>query len=425
MSSLKAKTVDEAAYKHLQVFTQPVNSWPEELKRLIPPFHELYLEPARNPRDPVQRLLQQIQQVLGPVKLLLTGQKGAGKSWSLQHIREVLAPTHHVVWVTNPVAAFTNNAELEVADLLVLLCEALAGQWKEIGLQKLANLATMNVELARWIRRLNELRGLPVVPDNMDVSGAEFNLAFMKISSEMRVDSEVRKAVRKAGTTDLQIVATHLLKALANQGQPVLVIFDDLDKMDLASAQTLFGPQFAVLESLPAKMVLTFPYALNFQNVLTQQREVIKNIQVFDKKGATELRKEAIKRFTDLLLKLVETELVEGLAVEEAVRYSAGITREFGRIMARAFEFASLSGDGRVLLSHSQEAVTDLRVELQRATQDAERRKGLRAVASSNELSSPLERQLLNENMVVEYVNGKPWYDVHPLLTEVVSGWKS
>ncbi|HNH47727.1 MAG TPA: AAA family ATPase, partial [Myxococcota bacterium] len=367
----------------------------------------------------------QIQQVPGPVKLLLTGQKGAGKSWSLQHIREVLTPDYRVVWVTNPVAAFTDKAELEIADLLVLLCEALAGQWKDIGWKSLVSLSTMNVELARWIRRLNELRGLPVAPDNMDISGAEFNLAFMKISSEMRVDSEVRKAVRKAGTTDLQIVATHLLKALAEQGRPVLVIFDDLDKMDLASAQTLFGPQFSVLESLPAKMVLTFPYALNFQNVLTQQREVIKNIQVFDKKGATELRKEAIERFTALLLKLVEPERVEGLAVEEAVRYSAGITREFGRIMARAFEFASLSGDPRVLLSHSQEAVTDLRVELQRATQDAERRKGLREVRKSNELSSELERQLLNENMVVEYVNGKPWYDVHPLLTDVVDGWKS
>ncbi len=425
MSSLKAKSVDEAAYKHLQVFTQPVNSWPEELKSQIPPFHELYLEPAKNPRDPVQRLLKQIQQVPGPVKLLLTGQKGAGKSWSLQHIREVLTPAYRVVWVTNPVAAFTDKAELEIADLLVLLCEALAGEWKKIGWKNLASLGTMNVELVGWIRRLNELRTLPVAPKEVETGGIEFDIAFMKISSEMRVDSEVRQAVRKAGTTALQIVANHLLKALAEQGRPVLVIFDDLDKMDLASAQTLFGPQFSVLESLPAKMVLTFPYALNFQNVLTQQREVIKNIQVFDKKGATELRKEAIERFTALLHKLVEPALVDDSAVQEAVRYSAGITREFGRIMAIAFEFASLSGDDRVLLSHSQEAVTDLRVELQRATQDAERRKGLREVAKTNELSSELERQLLNENMVVEYVNGKPWYDVHPLLEEVVAGWKS
>ena len=41
----------------------------------------------------------------------------------------------------------------------------------------------------------------------------------------------------------------------------------------------------------------------------------------------------------------------------------------------------------------------------------------------TRKLDGETDRALLNENMVVEYRNGHIWYDVHPLLAEVVDAW--
>ena len=161
----------------------------------------------------------------------------------------------------------------------------------------------------------------------------------------------------------------------------------------------------------------------SFENVLTQRRHILKNVQVKAQRGSTTILPEALRHFTEVLGRLVDLELLEATGVEMAVEYSGGIMREFGRIIARSFEIASLCGDERVLPEHVRDAVRELRIELERATNDAERRKSLAAVRASTKLATATDRALLNENMVVEYVNGHPWYDVHPLLGEVVDAW--
>jgi hypothetical protein len=416
----RARTVEEAAYNHLLVFTQPVDAWPDELKQRLPPFADLYVDPPKTGRrpDPVTVMTAQLRNVPGPVKLLLTGQRGSGKSWALQHMGDLLADTFTVIRVSATDHSGTTLADAEASDVMVLLCEALSQRittWE--------SLAEADLALRHWVLQFQGHRGLPTVPTNTDGFDVEINALFAKFASRMRSDQETRRLVREVGADDLIVVANALLDVL-NARRPVLVLFDDLDKVDAEMAGRLFGPQFSLLGSVRAKMVMTFPFSLNFGNTLTQRREVLLNVQVHKDRNSEAILPEAVERFTRLLDRLIDLgSLIEGSAVERAVSRSGGITREFGRIVARAFEIAALCGDPRVLADHVDDAIRDLRIELERATSDDARRSSLKSVRRTHLLATAVDRSLLNENMIVEYVNGHPWHDVHPLLAEVVDSW--
>lgn len=419
VSPKRAKSVSEAAYNHLLVFTQPVEAWPRELAERLPSFAELYLEPPVDGKraPPVRVLLERLRKSPGYGKYLLTGQRGAGKSWTLQHLGQELEGDFTVVRVSATDNSGTTLADAEASDVLLLLCAALSQRvstWKSLSEAELA--------LHRWVSQFKAMHGLPAVPDRTEAFDVSIVAYFATFASRMRSDLATRELVRAVSSDDLLLVANALLDLLG-KSRPLVVLFDDLDKIDPASARKLFGPQFSVLGRIHAKMVMTLPYSVKFENVVTIPTEVLENIQVRDKNAASRVRPEALTLFTDLLARLIDPDLVDGLAVEMAVARSGGVTREFGRILARAFEIAALSGDDRVGPEHLEDAIRDLRVELERATSDAARRDSLMSVHSTQKLNTELDRALLNENMVVEYVNGHPWHDVHPLLEEVVDSW--
>lgn len=415
----RAHTVEEAAYNHLLVFTQTVSAWPEELKARLPPFAALYVDPPG--RDaapgPVTALERRLRKTPGPIKLMLTGQKGAGKSWAMEHLAAALEEAFLVIRVSATDASGATLAEAEITDVMVLLCEAVAQKvtaWDQ--------LAGMELVVARWAQQFKGLHGLPAPPSRTADSTVGLSAYFASFASRMRSSGEVRELVRSVGADDLVQVANAMLATLAATRQ-TLILFDDLDKVHASFARRLFGEQFTVVGRVASKMVLTFPYSLQFENVLTQPREVLLNLQVKADRNAEGVRQEALDRFVELLGRLVDLELVEGSAVELAVAYSGGIIREFGRILARAFEKAALVDDVRVVRRHVEDAVRDLRIELILATQDGPRRESLARVRRHRQLDTELDRTLVNENLVVQYVNGKPWFDVHPLLAAEVDEW--
>ena len=136
----------------------------------------------------------------------------------------------------------------------------------------------------------------------------------------MRSSGEVRRVVRETGADDLVLVANAMLATLGRD-RPVLVLFDDLDRVSPDFARKLFGEQFSVLSRVASKMVLTYPYSLNFENVISQPRDVLLNLQVKDGPAAATVRPEALERFNALLSRLVhpDADPVEGTAVEAAV----------------------------------------------------------------------------------------------------------
>ena len=123
--------------------------------------------------------------------------------------------------------------------------------------------------------------------------------------------------------------------------------------------------------------------------------------------------------FHDLYGRLVVPEgraWVDDRALTTVIRMSAGIPREFLRILERAFMVADDLGEAALTETTIQSAVGGLRREMLPATQSEETRRRLQLVRLTRNLRDTGDRQLLEALMVVELSNDEPWYDVHPFL---------
>lgn len=416
-----AQTVEEAAYNHLQIFDQPVQAWPEELKARIPPFEELYVLTAGEAGQPgpIAAIAKLLTAVPGTTKHLLTGQRGIGKSWALRHLGQLLEPKFRVIEASATDYTGVTVAETEVADVLLImavsLANAMAKDWRASGHATAA--------LNRWVGQLTAMRAVPIVPDNTENFGVELSAFFAKFTARMRSDTETRLLIRSVGAEDLLLVVNEMTDALGATGKAVVVLFDDLDKVDVELARKLFSEQINTLARVRAKMVLTLPFAVALNTTLALPLTVLRNVQVFAKRGTNVPLPSAKEHFVTLLGRMVNLDLVDGTAVDFAVANSGGIPREFGRIVAKAFEIAALVEADRVDLGHAEEAGRGLRIDMLRATQDGARRAALARVHKGKQLVEALDRELVHNNLVVEYVNGKAWYDVHPLIAEAVEEW--
>lgn len=426
----RAESIDEAAFVHTSVFTQPVWSWPEELAARIPSFDELFIDgrPVEGLGDPLRRMRDYLERSLGPVKLLLTGQKGSGKSWALKRLAEQLRGKFTVVNVSATDSAGVTLPDADVQDLLLLLASSLAVEcWPgetrmREGVQVDKDTAA---KLGRWVTLLSDA-GIPSVPARVEGWTAELTAWVVKLATRMRSDEALRAKLREVPAEDMAEVARAMLAVLRGRGRDVVVLFDDVDKLDLASAKQVFLSQSTVLATLNCRMVLTYPFSLNLDGVgrhgIAMQSEVLRNVKVTRPDGPG-VPDQALKYFRDLLGKVMNPALVDDDALELAVRLSAGLPREFGLLLQKACLHAYYADLLRIDVHAIEAAERELRIDMIRASQTEATRTALLAIRRDRRLARDEDRRFLDMNLVVEHVNGTAWYDVHPILADTVDEW--
>jgi len=150
----------------------------------------------------------------------------------------------------------------------------------------------------------------------------------------------------------------------------------------------------------------------------------ITNVKVIHRDTPEVLLPEARKFFRDIYDRLVEpaVKLADDEALEKAALGSAGIVREFLRILQRGFRFAKDYGDDFLTAATLAEAMLELEREMYYATQREVTRRRLMSVRLKKKLDDEKDRQLLDSLLVVELSNNRPWYDVHPILQSYVDG---
>lgn len=426
----RAHSVEQAAWTHLQVFTQPVWHWPAALAAALPDFADLYVPPAHSGRGPdeITRLRDLLRRPSGPAKVLLTGQKGSGKSWGLKWLAQELAPQFAVVSASASDSTGVTMPDADVGAVLLLICEALVQRIE--GVPSLE--ATASRALSAWLTRMASAQNLPEAPTPVEAT-AEFGIGtlkawFAKVALRLRSDADLREKVRSTPADDLLLVTEGLLKLIRDGKREPLVILDDVDKINLESAHRIFFEQYGILARLNTRLVLTCPVSLALEGVVqatggTLPLVFLRNVKVVDRDLPLKVLPGAVEHFRALLGKLIDPSLVEDEALQSLARLSGGVTREFGQLLARAAIVAFYDKADRIDLGAVEQAATDARIELERATQDRDIRARLRAVHTTHRMDTELDHRLLNRNMVIEYVNGTSWYDVHPLLAGAVDAW--
>lgn len=427
-----ARTLDDAAYNSLLNFNR--NIWEEPSDWWS--FEEAYVDRSLAPDGDLAPRFKHIGALLlknrGNTKVLFTGQIGSGKSMELRRLAEEPEIKEAFEIVRFSVLDKLNDAiDNDINHVLLAMASQLVDHivrvnYHEIGKWDKADKASK--ELRGWLALL--LRDpKPKLPAEFDQMTVKLKTELAEWSVRLRSESERRDEVSKLEVRQLQMLVSLFLTWLKDvSGRDVMLIVDDGDKLHTeVSLQSIFVRGVRTLTELPCKMILTYPFQLAFREDFVAPPEVLReqlfNIKVIQRREPERLLDGARSFFRSLLDRLVDpaTNLIDPAVVDEAARLSAGVPREFVRLLQKGAETAATDGSLRVDPRIFAAAIANYRrSDMISRTRLGDTPTALMRVRLTKAVRHAVDLRLLRGNLLVEYVNETPWYDVNPLLAAYV-----
>ena len=367
---------------------------------------------------------------------LLLGHTGCGKSTELNHLRQRFEGEGHQVRVV----ACRTEADLQSLahwDLLFLIGQKLLEIANEIDceLDKSVSNGMRNfwndVETIREITKEQEIES-GVGTKTSGPFGLIIDM-FVKISASFKVGSSTRTSIREKierksndWITYLEQISVAISRHL--MGKQPIIIFEDLDKLDVEPAWDIFGKYAGVLSQMSFPVIYTCPIGLFYDTRFGMlsgcfHDEILPMIKIHDESG---------KDFgsgLDLVKKIVFKRAEEGLFDADALHYliqkTGGLLRDLFKLITEAANIAHRKTNGKIKMDEVQLVVAKLRSKLERLIE----RKDYEMLI---EIYNGLHRQIkdrahlltLMQAMVVLEYNGKRWHDLHPLIRDYLEDQK-
>ena len=351
-----------------------------------------------------------------PVKNLFVGSRGNGKSTELNRLAELVQDTLFVVSFS--IKDKLNLFDVDYADiLLVIATEIYEGVSDKLSKELKDNLNRWSEKVVEQVKE--KQRGLEI--------GAGFR-AFVSLAGKVKTQittREVTREVIKPRLSDLIDAINKIImdaeKALAKQ---ILVIIDDLDKVNLEKGEELFYRHGAELTQPTCNIIYTIPQPLLFSNKIRQiilqyfdDRKVLYNIKVYRRDGSA--NREGYEALKDVVLMRMEKELISEEALEEAIKSSGGILTEFVRIIRGAANCAHIEKRKGIEKEDVKHVVAEIRNDYIRilSKEDIGMLKELKTKGKTDE---DRFQDLLFSLAILEYANDEVWYDVHPAIKGII-----
>ena len=437
----RAASVSQAAFQQFASIDR--NVW-ENAAGVLPEFDEVYVErPApegaggRHLAPIFHQMRDDLTRTAGAEKVLLTGQMGSGKSMELRRLYEATDVRERFECLKVVLTERMNLAgAIDIRYVLLALASALAEHVYQWQYDDLRNLGLGEGEFGPVVAWIAPLQKLSRMPDPSEDKPWTFrlNLYLAEVTRQLKTDEPVRKAVlddQSFATSQLERLLSGLVRLIEKATRrELLLLVDDGDKMlKEESARGVFVDNLPALLSLDCRMVVTFPYWLKFDQAFQRSTRLcpvysIANVKVIHRGSPETLLPEAREFFRGIYDRLVDPaiKLIDDDALDQAALHSAGIVREFLRVLQRGFRFAHMYEDDFLTGATLAEALLDLARQMDNATQLEATRRRLMIVRLKNELKIEADWDLLDSLLVVELTNNRAWYDVHPLLQSYVDG---
>lgn len=273
------------------------------------------------------------------------------------------------------------------------------------------------------------------------VGGDLLKLVTAKLKTESSFREEIKRTYERR-ISELVEKVEKIARCIQEAAKKdVLVIIDDLDKLDLKLVEEIYKNNINALFQPQIRVVFTIPIAvirdIELRTILQtasgspiQQMEVVKFFSKEERHNLQAIPSESkVKLFLEVLRKRIPSDLIEPETAHKLILSSGGVMRELVRI-ARACCSQCL------LLLRREPDRTEVRINdqvLELALQDLRNdfaaslgtsRYQILATTYRNgepeEVNDPEFLLLLHGLYVLEYRNSDLWYDVHPMLVELL-----
>lgn len=268
-----------------------------------------------------------------------------------------------------------------------------------------------------------------------------FSLIQNKLKAEASVRNELKREFeRKVSELVAQINA--IAAAVENAtGKQILVIIDDLDKLDLATVRevyrehikALFLPGFRIIYTTPIASLRDGPLRATMISETDDQIVEMQVAKLFKKVDSRAEVMEPIEenrqKLCDMLDRRIGPTLMEPEIAEAIVLKSGGVLRELIRLANKCCRIClrqiRRAQDVEAILINQEvfdQAVQNMRLDFEAPLGKADY-EILRATYQSFKPEDPKAQaflDLLHGLHILEYRNGQIWYDLHPVVTDLL-----
>ncbi len=417
-------TIFQQAYRDLDLF--PLIE-PEEIESFRVDYG----------REVLVRLRQEVNASVKDQKFVFAGHRGCGKSTLLKRFAIEMQPQHFVVFFS-------------IADLIEPSAVTHRNILYAIALQLLSAATQQNIPIAEdikesllgWMTTTHKQKEEKTTKSEIGLGLDKLlQMATLKFQKEQAFRDEIERVYEKR-VADLVGKADRIAAAIqTTTKKPVLVVIDDLDKLDLDLVESLYLNNIKVLFSPGFRIVFTIPISATQEpkvmGALTSEGIVRPSLfpvsKFYAKPDCRNPQAEAIAKTVQLFLlvldKRIPADQIEPETARKMVLKSGGVMRELVRIgrecCTECMVQLELEPDRTDLKINDQ----ILTVALRNLRNDFARQIGTKLfpalvqvyeTLNNEETDSDAFVKLLHGLMVLEYQNDALWYDVHPIVVDLL-----
>ncbi|MGD1702652.1 P-loop NTPase fold protein [Dapis sp. BLCC M229] len=371
----------------------------------------------------------------GDSKIIFAGHRGCGKSTLLAKFCRKMADKYFVVF-------FSISDSIEMSDVnhINILFAIAVRLMEEAEKQEVKIKSSTKDQFYKWFAK----RTRTETEEFKAETSAGFDL-FKIITGKLKADATIREEIKQEflrKISDLIARINEIAAVVQNASQKeILVVIDDLDKIDLGVVRqiyeehikALFQPNFRIIFTIPISVLREVRMAATLTTETNNQIVTMPVSKLF-KQGERYLTNsepipEAIAMLTDVIDKRISRELIEPETVNKIIIYSGGVLRELVRItneccriclrlIRRKPDDLEIKINAEVL----QEAITNISIDFDTriGSADYEILKQTYLYFTPNDPKEQRFLDLLHGLYVLEYRNGELWYDIHPIVTEIL-----
>jgi AAA ATPase domain len=386
-------------------------------------------------------------------KFIFTGHRGCGKSTLLAELGFRLTETQRYFVVMFSISDTIERSAVDHVNILF----SMALQLLEVAERRSVKLKPgIKKEFYRWLGKHTQTESKEVESE-IEASaeatakgGIPVILEFLaKVKSKLKINSVVRQEISiefARRTSDLVAQINQLQAYIENAtGQTVLVIIDDLDKLDLSVTETIFSKNIQSLLDPNCRILYTVPIAtlreVAIKTNITTYVKKIHSMRVAKFFSKATVRKPdrtpdaaCVQVFADILTRRLPNDLIEPEVRQQIILLSGGVLRELIRLGDRCCDKAmqELRGQLRrqqwnqptVMVNQSilDAVVTELQIEYAEALGqvDFETLKLIYQELKPQDTENQRFLDLFHGLYILEYRNAALWYDLNPIVRDLL-----
>lgn len=386
--------------------------------------------------DPIRKLEQAVEDGPANGKLIFAGHRGCGKSTLLFKFSEEMQQKGYFVAFFS-VADLIEMSDINHVNILYSIALSLLSKATQAGIEIQPEI---HQSLLDWFTTTQTVTVSNDLKSELGVGVDLFKLITAKLKNESTFREEIKKTYERR-VSDLAKKADEIAALIQEATKKkVLVIIDDLDKLDLNlvddiyknNINSLFLPKFQIIYTIPISAIRNNDLYAILTTVAP--RPLLMAVAKFFRQGDSHTpdgvaNESLVNRFLEIIKKRIPEDLLEPETARKIVLKSGGVLRELVRITRECCSQC-------LLLIRSEPERTDIKINeeiLQLAIKDLRndftRPLGetlFKILRTTYENYTPEDAKsddflsFLHGLYVLEYENDDLWYDVHPIVVEIL-----